>query len=161
MSWSLVNAATGTTVKSGFCDDPQITYLSAGSYVLSVKPQAERTGPYSFKLFEVPAPQAFDVTLPLGVSDGVPGPGAGNLETKASEDRYLVEVAAGQSLYLDWLTCPSGEFVSWSLVNAATGATVKSGFCSDVQITNLSAGSYVLSVKPRDERTGTYSLNIA
>jgi hypothetical protein len=100
----------------------------------------EQTGTYSMQVFEIPPPQVFDVSLPLTVSNGVPGPGAGNLETKASQDEYRFTVAAGQSVYVDALQCPDYAYLLWALVNDA-GTTIKAAnTCGDGRVDNLPAG---------------------
>ncbi|MBY8872286.1 VWD domain-containing protein [Micromonospora sp. PLK6-60] len=161
LAWSLVDAA-GRSVNSGACSDLQVDGLAAGTYRLVVTPMWDRTGTYSLELFVVPAPQVFDVSLPLSVSTNVPGPGAGVLETKASRDEFRFTVAAGQSIYVDPQTCPTSsvlDYLDWKVVGP-TGATVKSSsLCSDGQADNLPAGTYRLVVTPGSGVTGAYTLH--
>jgi hypothetical protein len=115
--------------------------------------------PYSINIFDVPAPQSFDITVPTTISNGVPAAGAGNIETKASEDRYSFAVQEGQSLYLDRL---SGSH-SWSLTNTDTATTVGRGSTlTDRQFNDLAGGTYMLMVKssPYGNTTGAYSISI-
>jgi len=108
----------------------------------------------------VSGPQVFDVALPLAVSDGVPGPGAGNLETKASRDEYRFTVAAGQSLYVDARTCPGFSYLSWTLLNASGASVASASACEDRRVRNLPAGVYRLVVTPQLEHTGPYTLTV-
>lgn len=97
----------------------------------------------------------------IAVSDGVPAPGAGNLETKASVDIYKFTAAAGQSVYLDWTSCPGGNiYADWTLYNDATGSSVSTGGCPDKQINDLPAGTYRLEVKVKAEKTGPYAFKL-
>jgi hypothetical protein len=163
---TLVNLDTGATVASSlWCSaDKLFANLPAGNYSLSFVTSSS-TGTYSFQLFAVPAPQLFDLgtltTSPVNVSNAVPSTGAGNLETKASQDQYLFSVSSGQSVYVDGISCIGGAsgYLPWNLINTS-GATVASGNCVDKTVSNLAAGSYRLIVNPNYGYTGTYSLRL-
>jgi hypothetical protein len=149
------------TIPTSTCSDARIDGLTAGRYRLIVKPQLEKTGTYRLSVFVIPAAQVFDTTLPVNVSDGVPGPGAGSLETKASVDEYRFSVGAGQAIYVDAITCPSMMFLNWELRNANDEVVKAAGACSDARIDGLTAGRYRLLVKPQLEVTGTYALKVS
>nr|HMN28203.1 hypothetical protein [Caldilineaceae bacterium] len=72
------------------CADPGVrTLTQGGTYTLVVNPTQEATvGSYVLKLWPAPAPQQFAIAVGDTISDGVPGPGAGNLETVAAQDLY-------------------------------------------------------------------------
>jgi hypothetical protein len=97
------------------------------------------------------------VAFPFTVSDGVPGAGAGNLETKASPDEYTFSLPGTTSVYIDVQSCPTS--ISWQLKDSG-GATVTSGSCSDKRVDNLAAGSYRLVFTPSLGCTGTYRVAV-
>ncbi len=116
LNWRMVSEATGATVKSGGCGDAQTAALPAGTYRMIVSVQSEVTGAYAFQLFAAPAPQVFNIgslTSPVNISNGVPAAGAGNLETKASQDQYVFTVTSGQAVYVDIQTCPGTAYLNW------------------------------------------------
>lgn len=70
--------------------------LPAGDYYLEYRgPVPNTSGSYSFRMNEVAPPQVFEYVLGSRVSNGVPASGAGNLESSAATDQYLIEVPAG------------------------------------------------------------------
>ncbi len=160
LEWRLENDASTTVASAKTCSDRQVDGLPGGTYRLVVTPQSEHTGTYAIQVYAVPEPQIFDMALPVMVSDGVPGPGAGNLETKASRDEYRFTVADGQSLYVDATTCPGYGYLIWNLVDAAGTTVAAASTCSDRQLTSLPAGVYRLVVAPQSEHIGPYSMQV-
>ena len=166
VKWNLINRADGSVIASGdVSQDKQIPNLAAGDYQLEHVSAMNRTGPYDLKLFFVPDPQTFNIpmaTTPLSVSDGVPGAGAGNIETIASKDIYRFTVpSGGRSLHIDNGSGPSaGHGIGWKLINRADGSTVASGdVAQDKQIPNLAANDYQLEYTSASSKTGTYNFN--
>jgi uncharacterized protein YdeI (BOF family) len=162
LAWTLTNDTTGAVVKTGDCGDAQTDPLPAGTYRLDVTPGANTAGTYQLSMFTVPAPQSFEVQLPLTISDGSPAAGAGNLETKASKDIYRFPVAEGDQVYVNPQVCPLnvGGKLAWTLTNDTTGTIVKTGGCSDGQTDPLPAGTYRLDVTPGANTAGAYTLNL-
>src|SRR5690606_13611937 len=78
------------------------------------------------------------------VSDGVPGPGAGNLEGPGAVDRYHFDATAGQVAILDALT-GSNTLIRWRL-DAPDGTEVLDTIYSDRQVTLDQTGTYTLTV---------------
>ncbi len=160
VDYKLTNVQTGATVTSGnSCSSVVVPALAAGDYRLSVR-GAGKTGTYRVKLQVRPPAQTFDVSLPAVISNGVPGTGAGNLETTASTDVYRFTTATAAALQLDVSQCASSlSTVDWELVNAATGAPVaaKAATCASTTQPNVPAGSYRLTVT-RNGKSGTYKL---
>ncbi|MCZ9881224.1 hypothetical protein [Arthrobacter sp. B2a2-09] len=125
-------------------------------------------GTYSLAAFFVPDPQTF--SLPLdgsAISDGVPGTGAGNLETKGSTDFYTFTVpTGGKTLSISWVTClrnpanPYANGLSWQVTSVASGAKVAGDFCASGNKTlTLAAGDCRLEMATDITRNsyGTYS----
>ncbi|GAA3265407.1 hypothetical protein GCM10020218_001290 [Dactylosporangium vinaceum] len=158
LRWKLLDSA-GATVKSGGCSTYALGAPAAGDYRLVVD-AGGLAGPYALSLV---ASQSFPATTPLAVSagtvNGTATPGAGTLETAASQDVYTFTVAAGgQSLNLNVSSCPTQTitYLHWTLFNSA-GTTIKSGGCGYSNLGLLPAGAYQLAVGAGG-LAGTYAL---
>ncbi|MEJ7763976.1 MAG: VWD domain-containing protein [Acidimicrobiales bacterium] len=163
LGWKLLNASS-TVVDTGDCADKQTAILPAGAYRLDISSANEGVGAYEFQAWLVPmTPQSFTLTLPAQVSTDQPATGAGNLETKASQDIYDFIVPDGKpTLYVDQMTCSKPNMLTWRLVRDVNGiaVTVANGTCDPRQIRQLAQGSYRLVVTPVGESHGTYSLRV-
>ena len=96
-SW-VVSGRTGNLIGSTQTN-VGATWLPAGSYTVTVTDGTP--GPYAFKLWMVPNPQSFAISVPALVSNGHPAVGAGNLESPGAQDRYTFTVGVGgQRIYL-------------------------------------------------------------
>ncbi|MFD7025041.1 VWD domain-containing protein [Promicromonospora sukumoe] len=149
--YRIVDTATGEAVGNGYTDAD--FNLPAGSYVLEVGHSGDK-GTYSFRLFETPAPQTFGYTLGSTVSDGVPGTGAGRLETTASVDRYTFNLSAASTLQYQQVL---QKFFNYRIIDTVSGDVVGDGY-TDKQF-NLPAGSYALEVGHGNDK-GTYSFKL-
>lgn len=150
-NYRIIDTATGEAVGSGYTDAD--FNLPAGSYVLEVGHSGDK-GTYSFRLYQSPAPQTFSYTLGSTVSDGVPGAGAGRLETTASVDRYTFSLSAASTLQYEQVL---QKFFDYRIIDTATGDTVGDGY-TDKQF-NLPAGAYALEVGHGNDK-GTYSFKL-
>ena len=161
LAWQLVDTSDSSTVDSGSCSSKTITGVAAGTYDLVVTPAGGNTGTYGLSLFVVPPPDEFSVTLPLTASDGVPGTGAGNLETSVSKDIYEFTTLATRDIEVDPSSCPGyfGNQLNWALVDTSDDTTVDSGNCSNKLISAAPSGTYDLVVTPHDGNAGTYALH--
>jgi uncharacterized protein YdeI (BOF family) len=168
LTWKLVQTGSGATVKTGYgCSGNTVPDLPAGSYQLKVtSPDHAVTygGTYKLDVYEKPQPQAFDVTPPASISDGVPAAGAGKLESQVSEDHYSFSTTAAESFRIEFWSCsaPVGGFTpSWKLVDTGSGETVETGAgCRATTVPDLPPGSYRLEVTSPNS-TGTYKLRLA
>jgi hypothetical protein len=106
------------------------------------------------------AAQHFTGSLPLTVSAGVPGAGAGNIETAVSVDDYAVTLPAAGGLFVDVTSCTNNN-LAWSLQNG-TGKQVQAGYnCWDGEVRDLPAGSYKLVVRGQSSTAaGAYALTL-
>jgi hypothetical protein len=93
--------------------------LHEGTYTLLFGTTAADTGTYLFRLVEVPPADEFAIAIGDTVADGVPAPGAGNLEVPGAVDIYRFEATAGQPVTFDVLD--SNGDLSW-VVNAPDGS---------------------------------------
>src|SRR5690606_31994711 len=102
------------------------------------------TGTYSFQLLLAPPPEVFTIAFGDTVSDGVPAPGAGNLEGPGAVDHYHFDATAGQVAILDALS-GSNTRIRWRL-DAPDGPEVFDAIYTDRQATLDRAGTYTLTV---------------
>ncbi|MEV0566851.1 discoidin domain-containing protein [Dactylosporangium sp. NPDC050588] len=158
----LTNTATGAVLAQGGCrEDRTIQNVPAGSYALLIAANG-KVFQYGIELFVMPAPQSFDVAFPVRIADGVPAPGAGNMETRASVDEYRFTLPTAQALYIDVQGC-SPSTPQWRLLNDVTGEPVTSySMCSDERTGQLPAGRYrlVASAELARSAAGTYGITI-
>ena len=82
-------------------------------YTLVLDGRGDATGTYSFTT-NFTVDESFSYVFGDTVSDGVPGSGAGNLETPGSTDTYSFTGTAGQSVFFDALA-GSGTLADWTL----------------------------------------------
>jgi hypothetical protein len=166
-------APNGTNVAGadGFvCGDVgPITLPQAGTYTLRIYPtlNANDTGTYSFKITNVPALQTFAYTIGNTVSNGVPGAGAGNIETPGAEDNYTFSGTAGQKVFYQSLTAGSGSNCNFHRTFVAPNGTNVAGgdgfVCGNVgPLTLPSTGTYTLRIYggTNSDQVGTYSFKI-
>jgi uncharacterized protein YdeI (BOF family) len=161
VNWALIDASSGSTVKSGLtCSSQLVSSLPAGQYRLAITRNGY-LGTYKVSVYVQPPPDTFNVTLPASISNGVPATGAGNLETTSSEDDYTFTTTATGGVQMDFSTCSSSlTALRWSIVNASSGSTVKSGSgCTGGLASNLPAAQYRLIVTDNGD-TGTYKVSV-
>lgn len=107
---------------------------------------------------------AFSIKIGDKIDDGVPGPGAGAIETPYGQDAYVFTAAPGQRVYFRMLRYSTGmSYIRWRLVDGA-GAEVFSTClgCSEPGVQSLTkGGTYTLTVgSDNDASTGTYQLQL-
>jgi hypothetical protein len=144
IGWRL-EAPDMTVLFDTFIQDRQELLPQTGTYTLTVHGNGvDDTGAYSFQLLLPPAPQEFAIALGDTVSDGVPGAGAGNIESPGSEDIYTFDAVAGQGVIFDWLS-GSNVLIGWRL-QAPDGAVLFDTFLQDRQEVLPQTGTYALTV---------------
>jgi hypothetical protein len=143
------------------CADPKIFTLEQGGlYTLFVgSDTSSDRGTYSLKLWNVPAPQEFDIAIGDTVSDGVPQAGAGNIETTGSEDIYRFTASAGQQIFLDLLAYNVEGF--WQLRSPTDEALYDNWLGPNPGLFTLEeAGEYRIIVFGNLDYTGDYSFKV-
>ncbi|MFF2953379.1 pre-peptidase C-terminal domain-containing protein [Kitasatospora sp. NPDC057965] len=138
----------------------QAEFTVAATGISGIGGQAFGIDNLALHIEAVPA-QSFTTTLPLTVSDGVPGPGAGNLENAAAQDEYRFDLPAGSAVYVRPTACPSGNAnLRWSLLTPG-GATAGSGYgCQGGEVRGLAAGTHRLAVTAQNDAAGPYALKV-
>lgn len=104
----------------------------------------------------------FAIAIDATVSEGMPQPGAGAIETPAGADTYTFTAEAGRQVILDVLRkAPALASTRWRLVNEA-GAAVFDRTLGDTGIVTLaSAGTYTLVVGGEASGgTGAYAFKL-
>ena len=158
--WSLTDV-DGTELFEDYISDDQgpITMPSTGTYTLTVGRDSDDTTIYGFTVWDVPAADEFAINIGDTISNGVPGAGAGNIETPAVRDIYTFSATAGQSLFFDG---PDGfDPIRWSLTDA-DGTELFEDYISDDQgpITMPSTGTYTLTIGRDSDDTTIYGFTV-
>ncbi|MEZ4869087.1 MAG: Ig-like domain-containing protein [Caldilineaceae bacterium] len=144
------------------CGDPGVQMLTVGgSYTITVgNDRGDGTGAYQFQIWNVPAPQVFNINVGDVVADGAPGAGAGNIETPGVRDIYHFSASAGQQIYFD---VQQAINANWQATDA-TGAVLFNTClgCGDPGAQTLTVGgTYTITVgNDRGDGTGAYQFQI-
>ena len=107
-----------------------------------------------------PAIDMFTISLEEMVEPGVPGPGAGEIETPGAVDIYEFNASAGQTVFFqttEW----SSAALNWRCFDPTGDELFSSGISSDAGTFELTeTGTYSLEVLDFGTATGTYSFII-
>jgi serine/threonine protein kinase len=97
-------------------DPGVVEFESDGEYSIIVGNDGEPSvGTYSFKIWNVPAPDSFQISIGQEISNGVPGPGAGNIESPGVKDIYTFNAKAGETVYFQITKAPQSNELWWTL----------------------------------------------
>lgn len=143
--------------------DPEVfTAPESGVYMIEVTSTGGFSGTYSFRIWSVEVPQTFEISLEQTVSNGVPAPGAGNLEEPASIDRYELEAFAGTTVYFQELSGGCG--INWK-ATSPTGVVlfVDANMCVTDPGEKLltETGTWVIEVFGDPGQFGLYSFLVS
>ncbi|MGB7537676.1 MAG: serine/threonine-protein kinase [Anaerolineales bacterium] len=148
------------------CGDPGNKTLDhGGTYTLTVGDDKNPgMGTYSFKIWNVPPPDTFSVSIGEEISNGVPGAGAGNIESPGAKDIYTFTAKPGQVVFFEMIdfdfNVDSG-WVHWQVVDERGFKVFGTCFsCGDPGNKTLdNGGTYTLTVGD-DARPGmgTYKI---
>lgn len=122
--------------------------LNPGGYFVRVYPAGSDptwVGTYGFRLAPVEDDQ-FEIAIGDTVAAGIPGPGAGVVETQGSRDTYLFQAAQGERVFFADGGGPGG--LSWRLTDDVGNPLF------DDSLGGASPGTIVLT------RGGTYTLTV-
>lgn len=159
IGWQL-EAPDTTILFDTFLLDRQEVLPQTGTYRLTLRGNSvDDTGQYSFRLLLTPAAQEFEIAIGDIVDDGLPGPGAGNIELPGSQDIYTFDGNAGQGVIFDWLS-GSNVLTRWQL-QAPDNTVLFDGPLSDRQDVLPQDGTYTLTVRGSGpDITGQYSFQL-
>jgi tRNA A-37 threonylcarbamoyl transferase component Bud32 len=149
------------------CTEPGDQTLDKGGvYTLIVgNDSGAETGTYGFKLWDVPAPQEFNLNIGDTVSNGQPGAGAGNIESPGVKDSYTFTATAGQKLTFHITQPPkTSDTLKWQLVDDTGNKLFDSCLqCGDPAPQTLDKGGQYRLVVGNDSgaATGVYGFQIA
>jgi TIR domain len=145
------------------CNEPGVqTLIKGGNYTLTVGNKTDpSTGTYRLQLLNVPPPNQFSIKIGDKVKPGMPGSGAGVIETPGAEDIYAFSAAPGQKVYFHLLERDKGmDYIKWRLVDENSAEIFNNCLgCSDPGIQTLTkGGKYTLIVGNRSNpATGNYA----
>lgn len=165
--WRLTDQAEQKVFDSCLqCGDPGvITLEQGGTYTLLVGNQNEpATGTYSFRVWNVPSPDTFTINVGDVIAKGIPGEGAGAIETPGAHDIYNFTLEESQSVMFQVKQGPqTSDTIYWRLVDQQGNEIFNTCLqCGDPGQFTLEAGSYSVIVGNQNEPgTGTYQLGIA
>jgi hypothetical protein len=163
LAWRLTDELGGVVFDTPYIGDVGTVVLTrGGTYSLRLgHPQRDFTGSYSFKLWPIPAPQAFAISIGDSVGDGVPSEGAGRIESPGALDRYTFAASAGQRIFLDLVNGANAGH-SWRLQDDLSLGVFESVFIADGGTVVLTrGGNYTLTLgHERRDFTGTYGFRI-
>jgi tRNA A-37 threonylcarbamoyl transferase component Bud32 len=168
IQWRLVDSA-GTKVFDTClqCTEPGLQTLDkGGAYAIIVGNDASAglaTGTYGFKVWNVPPPQEFTVSVGDEVSNGKPGAGAGNIESPGVKDVYTFNATAGRTVYFQVTQPNKAGTMKWQLQDDAGAKVFDTCLqCTEPGVQTLDKGGvYTLIVgNDTDPATGVYGFKV-
>jgi hypothetical protein len=140
--WKLV-APSGSVLFDGDGLDRRLTLAETGTHTMTVVSwYLDGVETYGFKVWIVPPPQNFNIAIGDTVSNGVPSPGAGVIESPGAMDIYSFTGTVGQDIIFNETI---NDNVYWTLT-APSGAVLFDGDGLDRRVVLLETGTYTLSV---------------
>lgn len=121
---------------------------ASGNYFVEVDSSSFRTGAYSFQLRSRPVSDQGLVTL--GVEQ------SGSLTSSGEVDRFTLDVAAGQRIYIDTISAASDFSFYWSVMDSQGQLVASNYFYYSGGVNISETGSYTLDVFSTQNRTGNY-----
>ena len=105
---------------------------------------------------------AFPIAIGDTVAEGVPGPGAGAIETLGTMDLYTFTARAGQTVYFQ-VKAASPSSLHWNVTDAAGTVVFDTCLCGDAGAFQLKrGGQYTITVgSATDAQVGTYQFRIS
>ena len=147
------------------CTEPGVlTLTQGGTYTITVGSLGQsQFGTYQFTIWDVPPPQQFAIAIGDTVSNGVPGAGAGNIESPGVQDIYTFSATAGQQVSVNFQAGSTILQVRWVLRDPAGEelAATCVGCSNPGAITLPQDGTYTITVgSSRVDQIGTYQFQL-
>ena len=163
INWQLLDSE-GSVIftRFTFSDIGPILLELGGSYTLKVFADGDGTSTYQFQVFDVPPADTFSINIGDVVSDGVPGTGAGNIESPGVMDIYTFTATPGQTVNFDAQgSSANSAFVDWILTDSNDTVLFKTFSFTDVNATVLElGGTYTLTVLGEGASTSLYQFQL-
>ena len=148
------------------CGDPGVITLDrGGTYKLTVgnnDPTGAGYGAYRIKLWEVPPPNTFEISLNQQISRDAPGEGAGYIETPGAKDIYTFTAEPGQDVYFQVNEPPkTNDSIYWRITDGAGNVIFNTCLqCGDPGLQTLeSGGVYTVTVDSQNSHgMGAYGI---
>jgi eukaryotic-like serine/threonine-protein kinase len=150
--------------------DPSQQQVSSGS--ASAPAPATQPGgspepspePFAARAKSTASDGAFSIKIGDKIADGVPGAGAGIIETPYGQDVYVFNAASRQRVYCRVLGRSTGmDYINWKLTDADGTAVFDACLgCSEPGVRTLTkGGTYTLTVgNDKNPATGTYQIQL-
>ena len=160
--WRILNSSGNQAYYGYGCATWNLGAVAAGNYSLVLDAYGS-PGTYNLRL-EVPQTFAAGSTFPISIApdtvNGASAPGAGRLETGASQDRYTFTVpTGGLTLNLNVAGCQNSPNWEWRILDASGNQTNYAYGCATWNLGTIAAGNHTL-VFDAYGSPGTYSLTL-
>ena len=150
------------------CGDPGVITLDrGGEYTLVVgndDPSGAGYGTYRIKLWEVPPPDEFEISLDEQVSRNELGEGAGYIESPGASDVYTFTAESGQDVYFQVNKPPqSSDAIYWRVKDDVGNVVFDTCLqCGDPGLQTLDlGGTYTMTVDSSNSHgTGAYEIKV-
>jgi hypothetical protein len=150
------------------CGDPGVVTLDrGGEYRLTVgntDPNGAGYGAYRIKLWEVPPPDEFEISLDEQISRGAPDEGAGYIESPGARDVYTFTAESGQDAYFHVNKPPqTNDSIYWRVKDEAGNVIFDTCLqCGDPGLQTLeSGGVYMITVDSANSHAvGAYEIKV-
>jgi hypothetical protein len=133
-----------------------------GTYTLIATGYADYTGTYSLKIWPV-SDQTFALNVGDVVTNGVPAPGAGNIETPGAHDIYTFTASPEQLVYFEDRGASSSGNIRYDVYDSNLtplfGEWLDTGQAVGLQRLSK-GGTYTIVASPYLNVTGTYSFRV-
>ena len=166
IDWNLVDS-NGTEYFNTClgCTQPGLFTLEvSGTFSLTVgDDRDDGVGTYRIQVWDVPAPDEFNITIGDVISTTQPGGGSGTIESPGVKDIYRFTATAGQEIYVDNQGQSGVSQVDWTIVDSAGTEIFRTCLgCTEPGLFALDLGGpYTLTVgDTRDDGVGTYRVQL-
>src|ERR671932_221079 len=163
LHWNVTDAAGTVVFDTCLCGDAGAFQLKrGGQYTITVGSATDaQVGTYQFRLWDVRPPDHFAIAIGDTVAEGVPGPGAGAIETPGTMDLYTFTARAGQTVYFQ-VKAASPSSLHWNVTDAAGTVVFDTCLCGDAGAFQLKrGGQYTITVgSATDAQVGTYQFRL-